>query len=300
MVNYYGNVHYNTSKWDVSLLDWHLNYANKYKSVIEHIRLVNQVDPKHAKEIKTETLPCVSITGHFPTYRQVQRADRFNPIICIDIDKGDNPEITDWEELKCKLIELPYIVLTSLSCRGEGIYCYAYFDLNLDFKKVWYALERDFKEMGIRIDKNCKDITRLRFISYDSNIKVRKEVEPYNKEYDKEAEYQVNYTNDSSTWYVDDSFTFKAINHLITKCNYRSNDYYSWLQDGFRLATLGNQFGKILFMMLSQLSEGYNEAEALHKFNECVRSSRKTKSCLAYYFARLKEYYGDDWRTKIQ
>lgn len=298
-VNYYGNVKYNTSKWDVTLMDWHMKYTQKYKDTIERIREINKTDEKKAKSMKSDLLPCITITGHFPSYRQVQRADRFNPIICLDIDKNDNPQIEDWEALKNKLItELPYIALTSLSCRGEGIYCYVYYDINLDFKKVWYSLERDLTAFGVKIDKNCKDITRLRFISYDEHILVRKEVEMYSKEYDKEAEYQNTNFKPDSELNEDDQFIFLSVYHLINYCNYRANDYHDWLQDGFRLATLG-QMGELLFMMLSQKSAGYNQQEARDKFRECQRTTKKQKNSIAYYFARLKEIYGAGWKKTV-
>lgn len=297
MVSLYGRVTYNKPLKDISLFNWMIYYSNKNKGTILKIRELNITDPDTAKKMKTDNLPCISVTGHFPEYRRIQLSDRMNPVICIDIDKGDNLDINDWEEVKRKVISLPGVFYVSLSCRGEGIFCYVYWNIEKDFLKVWYALERDFKEkLGIKIDVNCKDITRLRFISYDSNTLLKKQVEIYEDEYDKYEDYDNNEISD--TLNEDDNFTYRAIYQLITECNYRSNSYNDWLQDGFRLATFGEE-GKILFMYLSKLSDNYDRNEALKKFRECKRTTKKSKGCLSYYFARLKDYYGPDWRTKI-
>ena len=37
------------------------------------------------------------------------------------------------------------------------------------FLNHYYALEEEMKSFGITIDKNCKDITRLRFATYDED-----------------------------------------------------------------------------------------------------------------------------------
>lgn len=297
-VSLYGKVNYNTPLRDITLFNWITYYSNKKKDYILRLRELNETEPEKAKMMKSQFLPCISVTGHFPTYRRVDLADRMNPVICIDIDSGDNPDIVDWEEVKRKVMILDSVFYASLSCRGEGVFCYIYWNTEKDFLKVWYSLEKDFKEkLGINIDVNCKDITRLRFISYDSNTLLKKKVTMYEDEYDKYEEYRNFELN--STLNEDDSFTFKAIKHLIKNCGYRANSYCDWLQDGFRLATLGEE-GKVLFMYLSQVSDNYDEESALKKFNECRRTTKKSKGSLAYYFAQLKKYYGDNWKNMIR
>ena len=297
-VSLYGKATYNKPLKDISLMQWISFYADKSKDKVLKIREVNSYDEKSAKQMKLDLLPAISVTGHFPEYRRVYLADRMNPVICIDIDKDGNDDVIDWEKVKRDVMALPFVFYASLSCRGEGVFCYVYWDTTKDFLKVWYALERDFKEkLNITIDKNCKDITRLRFISYDSNTLIKKEVEMYSDEYEK---YESCDTFDLNIKFnEDDLFIYKCIYHLIKECNYKSNDYNDWLQDGFRLATFG-EYGKILFMMLSQLSDNYDEVDALKKWNECCRTSKKQKGCLTYYFKKLKDIYGQNWKQIIE
>ena len=43
------------------------------------------------------------------------------------------------------------------------------------------AFKYDFEQLGIIIDKNCGDVTRLRLISYDANYYLNENAEVYSK-----------------------------------------------------------------------------------------------------------------------
>lgn len=292
-VNYYGNVKYNKPLCEITLFDWITKYSLKNKDIIEQIRSLYDTDKKIAKKLKSENLPCITVTGKFNSYRRIDLCEDINPIIAVDIDYDDNTTITDWEELKIKVAKLPYVILTSYSCSGKGLYCLIYFNKELKFKNVFNSLKKDFKDIGVNIDIACKDITRTRFVSYDDNMLIRKkDVEIYNKELEEQnqVDFQFNNTNTN----IDVTFAFKAISYLILVDKYRSNTYQNWLLDGFRLATLGN-VGKLLFMFLSKMSENYNEYEAEQQFNECIKRTKMNVSCVTYYYKILKNNHGTNW-----
>ena len=88
---------------------------------------------------------------------------------------------------------------------------------------------------------------------------------------------------------------------LVRDYHYSSDDYASWLNDGFRLATLGEQMGLFLFIMISRNSSGYrNDADVKRKFDECIRHTKFDRTRLAYYFGCLKKKIGNDWIQKVQ
>lgn len=95
-----------------------------------------------------------------------------NNVIAIDIDEQDNPTLST-DKMKEIVTKLPFVRYCSLSVGGKGIYCLIPFAkeyANKDnFKEVFNALQSDFKEMGIVIDKQCWNINRPRYISYDDN-----------------------------------------------------------------------------------------------------------------------------------
>lgn len=296
IIQYYGNIRYRQPLCDITLYDWVTLYSSRVKDIVEEIRQVNKSDEVSAKDIKSNKLPCVTLSAYFEGYRNTNNIKHYNPIICIDIDKGDNPNITDWEVVKKKVMSLPFVMYASLSCRGEGVFCFVYYDITKNFRKVWDSLQREFENIGIIIDEACKDVTRLRFASFDNKTFIKNEVEMYDKEYEKPV-----INNDrifEGDFNEDDEFTCNAIYYLIKYCGYRSNTYNQWLLDAFRLATL-KSYGKLLFMYLSECSEGYNESYALNKFEEAERSSKMEKTCLSYYFSKLKSYLGSDWKNIV-
>lgn len=72
------------------------------------------------------------------------------------------------EELRNKITSFPYVFYCAQSVGGKGYFALIELDGSKDdFKPHFYAIEDDFNTMGIKIDNACKDMTRLRFVSYD-------------------------------------------------------------------------------------------------------------------------------------
>ena len=291
-----------TRSMTITLDDWLHKVTPAAKRPVMDIRETNRTDPKAAKAMKTANLPCCTISGLFECERKASKVTSINPIICVDIDVL--PEGMTLDELKKKVFDLPYVFYVSLSARGEGIFALIYYNINKDFKSVFRYLQYDFKNMGIEIDKACKDICRLRFASWDENPLEKEEVDMYDNEYmdaflDPEFYQKTEDRHNNGQLYMDDYFTYRTIKYLINVCGYRADDYQDWLMDGFRLATFGD-YGHALFMHLSQHSANFNERVAERKWNECVRTTQMTKDCLAYYYGEAKRRLGVDWKTIIR
>ena len=289
-----------TKSMTISLDDWLHKVTPAAKNPVMAIRETNKTDPKAAKSMKTLNLPCVTISGLFEGVRKADAVTETNPIICIDID--EIPEGMTLEQLKEKVFELPYVFYVSLSARGEGIFALIHYSTKIDFLTIFKSLQYEFKQMGIVIDKACKDICRLRFVSWDENPLEKEEVDIYDSVYldafiDPQFYNEVKYQNGQMC--LDDWFTYKTIKYLINECGYRADVYQDWLMDGFRLATFG-EYGHALFMHLSQHSNNFNERVAERKWNECVRTTKMTKDCLIYYYGEAKRRLGKNWIREIR
>lgn len=290
-----------TKSVTITLDDWLHKVTPAAKNAVMTIRGANEIDPKAAKAMKTANLPCCTISGLFEGDRKSNQVTVINPIICVDIDVL--PKDMTLSLLKEKVFNLPYVFYVSLSARGEGIFALIHYNKEKDFQEVFKALQQDFNNMGIEIDKACKDICRLRFVSWDENPLEKEEVEMYDEDYIPELDFQmyrptVEKKNNSQV-YIDDYFTYKTIKYLINVCGYRADEYQDWLMDGFRLATFG-EYGHALFMHLSQHSANFNERVAERKWNECVRTTQMTKDSLAYYYGEAKRRLGVDWKIIIR
>lgn len=138
---------------DIRKIDKATNYK-KYK------------DLKDKMPVFTPSCVCEGETLKFKNITHI------NNVIAIDIDADDNPTLSV-DKMKEIVTKLPYVRYCSLSVGGKGIYCLVPFlkeYANKDnFKEVFLSLQKDFKEVGIIIDKQCWNINRPRYVSYDDN-----------------------------------------------------------------------------------------------------------------------------------
>ncbi len=274
--------------------------AEKNKKTVFKLRDLNKTDEKVAKQYKKDNLIACTVSATFDQYRVLHHIKERTGLIAIDIDKDKNPDL-DTDKAKKELIKLPYIAWIQLSCRGEGIWCLIPYNKDNNFRDTWNSLREDFLNLGYVID-DCKDETRLRFVSWDDNIFAKKEVEVYDKV--KPFEYimrDIDYNADDWELTKDDIKDITVAIYLLTHyCGYSADDYNDWLLEGFRLATIPNkEVGLRLFKMISEASdnyEGYNDVKK--KFNECCRTTTYRTNILGYYINKIKEFYGLEWRIK--
>ena len=153
-----------------------LNDASSHQ-LIQQIRMTaDKVERTRLKSF----LPCATISAICPDGRKADDAFEHTGLICIDIDGQDNPGFGSGVELKaevCKVVEVAYC---SLSPSGNG--CFAIFRLSHPENHLGHflALQRLFKSrLGIVIDGQCKDVKRLRFVSYDWEPYINDNAEPF-------------------------------------------------------------------------------------------------------------------------
>ena len=160
-ISYYSNVEDNVGT-EISLRDF--LFCDRYKEQIEHIRSI--ADEELQKSLKKQ-LPLATISGTFAPTRKAENLVTHSNLLCIDIDKKDNMGVTWFDDLKHEWHNIHQILYAGHSTRGEGwfaIFRIAYPDKH---KAQFEALQRDFASSGLVIDRACKDVCRMRFISYD-------------------------------------------------------------------------------------------------------------------------------------
>ena len=174
MVSIFKNAKTKRPEGSVSLPSWLT--SDEYKSDVERYRDSLSSESSKLEKLK---LPAITPSGIFDK-RCISGLVQPSGLICIDIDSKDNPT-HNMEELKSELGKLPYIFICMLSVSGKGLFCIIpYADWHLH-KEHFYALEKEFAEMGVVIDKSCSDISRLRVCSYDPNPYINMNAEVYAK-----------------------------------------------------------------------------------------------------------------------
>ena len=159
----------------------------------------NKADADAYNAVKS-SLPCLCVSGTFQGSRQIQNITSHTGFICIDIDEGDNPHVSNWEEVKHMLGEYDCIAYCSLSLSGAGLFCIIPIDKPRavvippigaegradairEVKELhegqFRALQKTFQMLGLNIDKQCKDLTRVRVLSYDPSPYMNIDAEIY-------------------------------------------------------------------------------------------------------------------------
>ena len=120
-------------------------------------------------KIKKEKNPAITASGFFENQRQATQLTEHSGFLCIDIDSKDNPDINVLEkraELGCD----PFIYAFHVSVGGFGLALYFKIKKNKHLES-FLAIEKYLADnYKIVSDPSCKDVSRLRFVSYDPEL----------------------------------------------------------------------------------------------------------------------------------
>ena len=140
----------------------------------QHLNTIDQLrscTEKAARDrIKRSQLPAATISAVLSTRESSQPLEKriicYNPLLTLDFDN-----LPDIEEAKRILATLPYIYYAGLSVSGRGLFAIIPIAAqdHTQHKTYFHALEKEMQTLGLTIDKACKDVTRLRVVSYDEN-----------------------------------------------------------------------------------------------------------------------------------
>lgn len=167
----------------VSIMGQHkvLNEYTLYNAIMlgrnckEEIEAVRRIDRskdeiayKQAKEkVLSFTPSCLCPIGGSA---KAENVEHVNPLIAVDLDEKDNKGLSI-EEMRKRVNSLPYVMYSSLSVGGRGMYALIPIaeENKNDFKAVFKALESDFKALGLTLDGSCINVNRERYMSIDDN-----------------------------------------------------------------------------------------------------------------------------------
>jgi len=116
-------------------------------------------------------LPAVTVSGVFKDVRNAKNIETHSGYLAIDIDAKENENVLAKRD---ELYSDPFIFAGHISVGGEGLVLY----LKINKKKhleSFLGAEKYFADKyQIIIDQSCKDVSRLRFVSYDPELYINK------------------------------------------------------------------------------------------------------------------------------
>jgi hypothetical protein len=141
-----------------------------YYDVVSQIRA--EQDPEKRQDLKGRKLKAITISAHVENHRKIENC-KHTGLLNIDIDPKENPEVDNWEDLRDMLFEMPEVVSCFLSVSGKGVTFVVKINPE-QHKDVFFSIKDElYDNFYISIDKGCHDISRLRYVSFDQNAKIR-------------------------------------------------------------------------------------------------------------------------------
>ena len=273
IVSSYPNVT-DTTGTEVNLKDFIL--SGKYKEVAEQIRCGATADERHdIKKQLYNQIPAVTVSGRFSQHNSEHLIEA-SGLICIDIDWKDNVDIMP--QVPSILQKLKYVAYCGKSISGDGYFAIIPIENPRHFKQHFYALEEEMKSYGIVIDKSCKDITRLRYASYDADGYYNPNATTYYWELDKEAKVANNSKekvtkkrlSPTSSSMTDAEMVGKQLEFLKSSSSTIPDDYDTWFKVGMALNSGLGEDGRTFFHEFSKLSDKYNEDECNAQYDNII------------------------------
>lgn len=262
---------------------------------------------------KSTHVPCATISCQ--TGKTKADIRQRNNVMCIDIDHIDPEQIATTKD---KLMKHDYIFCSMVSLSGCGIVALAHVEFNDDirFRQHYQFIASDLIKEGIEVDLACSNVNRLRYMTYDDDIRIKGEDEEIpacsglltSTPIDKQPIQPANQANITDTTQShndlvdDDDFVEFAIRYLVNKDGYKVNGYKEWFTTGCRLSSLPYELGLNLYQLISENSPSYvSYAEVRAQFDKCTKWAKITnRECLSYYFRLLKDKHGPNWVTLVK
>ena len=137
--------------------------SRRWRGKVEAVRA--ESDPDRRKELKN-ALPAFTPSGIFEG-REANTLRKHSGFICIDIDAKDNAGVENFDDLKSLVAANPHVTYCGVSVGGKGYFCIIPVADTTKHREYFRALAHDFKRCGVTIDRQCGNVNRLRFVSYD-------------------------------------------------------------------------------------------------------------------------------------
>jgi hypothetical protein len=136
---------------------------------VEHKEQVIKVRATPEKNVRDELkkqIAAFTPSGIF-SRRAILGLIKHSGLMAFDIDFAVNQHILNFTALKEQISNITNVAYCGLSVSGNGFWGLIPIQYPEKHKAHFAALERAFAKYGITIDPSCKDVTRLRFCSYD-------------------------------------------------------------------------------------------------------------------------------------
>lgn len=274
---------YNTKEFqNIELEHFYSEIKNaNYKNEVDLYReKLAEVGKKLAESVK-QKIPAVVISGIFKDSVTNANLHEHSNYICVDID---NIPLEDMSLIKQKLKQDSYVESFFVSCGGNGLAVIIKIDGSKHLESFLGLEDYFFKEYSATIDKSCKNVSRLRFYSYDTDIYINKKSKVF-KKYIKPLYNKKEVVNTILTGSEFDELMSK----VIRQGKNLAEDYDTYLKIGFAFADEFGENGRQYFHAVASQSTKYSSTKCDRQYTHCLSAhgNKKIKIGTFYFFCKL-------------
>lgn len=152
--------------------------TGKYINVITYLRKSLAESKMEAYERAKKSLPAFTPSASFKGGRKLEFVTAYTQIVVLDIDKLTKEQLTN---AKALAQETPYTYSVFISPSGNGLKIFVRVNSSQEnHKEAFLALQKFYEEfLSLPIDKSGKDVTRLCFVSYDTDLYLNENATVY-------------------------------------------------------------------------------------------------------------------------
>ena len=245
--------------------------TGRWKHEISALRGCLEDNGKDVYNKKKKLLNAVTLSGNFNGRTELVE---YSGLIQGDIDNVENPEM-----LRDEIALDPHVRTSFLSPSGRGVKVAICVDPDPErHKDSFVAIQTYFKDkFSVELDKSCKDIARLLFISYDPEIKGNEECIPI-----KIPEETTPFFD--ATKVLDDPEKSDYEKAEVALQNISPDNYETWFKVGCSLKALLGESGFALWDSWSSKSSKYEPKEMRYKWSTISQEGGITRGTVMQHF----------------
>ena len=253
--------------------DDHLDFAEYITNIREGYWYNEVTAYRAAKTDETKRrLSAVTPSGKFKKQGR-DGLDTHSGILCIDIDAKDNEGVN----MKA-LLNDEFLLAMHKSTGGEGYA--AYYRIEPDrHLEAFFALEKRLADKyHIIIDPACKDVSRLRFVSFDPEAYHTERKVAVFKAYLPKAK-----ATPAPKFYPHGEHD---VEHIVQQIEAKridlTNSYADWVKIGFAIAAKYQDMGADLFHRVSAISPKYDPQACDRKYKALCQTKQNSVSFASF------------------
>jgi len=259
------------------------------------LKIRNTEDKEKRTKLKAG-LPAVIFGGLFKNNRQKASLIEKSGLIGLDIDGLD---VSEFKQVRQMLQNDPYSKVVNVSAGGKGFCVVMKYKVTNDFTQTFAAIEKYYsEEYGIVLDTACKDINRLRFISYDPDIYENPKSRTWTQTF-KEQEVKKH----EKIIMVQSDFDEIIKQVQLQNVDLSDDDYSKYRALGFAISDSFGESGRDYFHIVCQAGTKYKQRDCdKHYTNFCKATGHGITISTFYHFCKEKgiETYSEETKTIIK